>query len=271
MKNNKRTYLICWLVLILFVFASALGPGLILAGQDYYRMERPFLKQNGSLDLANLNYAYGKPMREKLDDFAQGLAAGKQYHTAFTEYEINQEVQDLKQHFIQSEEGPLLLLQIFGRVSLSDASDVEIKACKKYVIYEEEFTNGAAFIAWYLQMEINQEIDLRVLMDIDSDTIYYAAANNINRMAVIRNLEYATVDYYELCYYSYEYYESDYEEHSVKSTIREGDFDTVLWPLLYERSTLDFEIKELYEMDMIVCEKIGIRQIGELIPELMQE
>lgn len=271
MKYNKRKYALYFTGLILLVLISVWAPQILFQIQDSYSMERTRQETRNSLDFENLNYTYEESLRERMYRFAKGIAEGKQFNIAFTEYQVTQEIQDMGEKVC--EDSLITILEDIGNVSESAMNEIQTVECKKYVIYEGDFKNGAAFIVWYMKLEMPDGITMKILMDISSDTVYYVQLINQKETGSAENVRtYSEVwfAYSEMLgglpEYFYDYYAADFNEDFQEKISKKG-WLFVEWQLLYQQYKLNFWISQ--EEDGMLS--AGILQIGELIPEMLQE
>lgn len=299
-KQNTKRYAICMAGLVILVLGAFLGPQFVFAGQDRYHMENTWQETRNSLDIEKLSYNYEQSMMTRMENFARGIAEKRTYYTSFMDCEANQEIGEIVAQalfhdwlYILEETGAvpfsvqpnrIASVEEDGSITIIDNGIGRIEECKKYVICEDNFENGAAIIAWYVKINVREGVDLKLLIDAESNSIYYMEA--VNRKGKIFE-SYATLPD-ALTYYlpglddRYSYYREYYEAQAMERDNRYG-FDNqsmekfemaeqaFAWKLLYGDYPLHFEVNGQGDIKSNVRITAGIREIGEMIPEMMQE
>ncbi len=271
MKYSKRKYTLYFIGLLLLVLVSVCAPQILFQIQDSYSMDRTRQETRNSLDFENLNYTYEESLRKRMYRFARGIEEGRQYNIASTEYQVTQEIQDIWKEVC--EDRLITILKTMREMPDSTMNEAQTVECKKYVIYEGEFENGAAFIMWYIKSELADGTTMKILMDVSGDTIYYVQLMNSKGIDLSDDTKKYNDRWFEYNYiwdyiwdYFCEYYEADINENDKAYNIRQGWLFTE-GQLLYQQYKLNFWISQ--EEDGTLS--AGICQLEELIPEMLQE
>lgn len=176
MHSRNIKYILCVMGSVLLLVIAILGPQLLFSIQDEYQMEKSWQGQRVSLDLEALNSSYGS-MRERLISFADGLAQGRDYYVAGTEYQVTGETYTLVDQILGQEIFSFLESWGFPYYSkMLYKIGYSIQDCKKYVIYDDSFDEGQTSVvamAWYLNLRISENFHIKLLTDTESNALYY--------------------------------------------------------------------------------------------------
>ncbi len=182
MKRRHMFYFICIIGLIILIATAFLAPQFIFDTQDSLRERNISLGKRGSLDITRLNLSYEKSLSKRMTSFSRGIAEEKKYYVAATTYTEedyntnNEELYNVIQNMPYSYNIMLLYQEGFLPEMIFypfDENNV-LNSLKRYVIYDEDFQDGAALMAWYVDLYLDTSIRLRVLADVETSTIYYA-------------------------------------------------------------------------------------------------
>lgn len=303
MKRRHLFYVICISGLLILIAAAFLVPQLIFATQDNLRERNISLENRGNMDIAKLNLTYEKSLSKRMTSFSQGIAQGKKYYVAATSYEVGEgmaneeDLEDIVQSILY--QSIMSLFLDMGFIRYDDKGwDIEsgMQAWKRYVIYDEDFQNGAALMAWYMEWKMEGGDILRVLADTETGIVYFAQIDCQNKQRAIQNIvsditlssdsaysidrtinrDYET----DKANQESEYWEEQLEGDNISkvynakgSIISEmeqfaKDFEPEEYvleiPLSYGGNVLNFRLEYLEQENRLV---MGITEIGELIPE----
>lgn len=312
MKRRHIFYFICISGLLILIAGAFLVPQLIFATQDNFRERNISLEKRENLDITKLNLTYEKSLSKRMTSFSQGIAQGKKYYVAATSYGVgegyadNEEMNSIAQSMIYQNITILLFDMGFAPEDILKGWDYEnvTQNWKRYVIYDEDFQNGAALMAWYMDWQMDGGVRLRLLADTETGTIYFAKADYPEEMKTyiqdcmaditfsvdyayyldnIINVDYETdkanqsseywkesVMYSEL--YGKENKSINYGAEIEKVIMQREEFfnnyepqEYVLEvPLSYSGNVLNFKMEYLEQENKLV---VGVTEIGGLIPD----
>lgn len=304
MKRRHMLYSICIIGLLILIAGSFLVPQFIFAVQDSLRGQHISLEKRGNLDITRLNLSYEKSLSKRMTSFSEGVAQGKKYYVAATSYTAgdnyadNEDLIDITQKMLYQNSILILLDMGFLPDSILNPLDYEntLQSWKRYVIYDEDFKNGTALMAWYIDLFFDEGIRLRILTDTETGTLYFAQADypedvksiakslmketvltdNAYAITCMVNGEYETNEaglyssYWEKLYYGNEQY-SDKGQNIEISKLWEEFLNSYVpkenvleIPLSYNGNLLNYKIEYNMEKNQLT---VGITEIGELISD----
>ncbi len=313
MKRRYLLYFFCIIGLFVIIAAAFYVPQFLFETQDVFRERNVVVEKRDRLDITKLNLSYEKSLSKRMSSFSQGMLQGKKYYVAATEYteedysEDNQELYNVVENIIPYSYSVMLMYQegflpeaIFYPFDKANM----LNALKRYVIYDEDFQNGAALMAWYVDLNLEGTIRLRILADTETGTIYYAQVDYPEKMKSYI-LDCAEIFIYnaEVAYYAEESVNVEYETDKAKQD-SEGEiisyekgmeiniYDESKGSLTYEQkikefwktykpqeyirnmllsydgSELEYKI-EYYEQENRLV--FGVTEIGRLIPDFAEK
>lgn len=302
------SYGICAVGLVFVVVTAFLVPQFVFAVQDQYRTRNTQVKERGDLDVTKLNLKYERLLKVRMKNFAE---VSKYFVTAVDyEISDTAELQSVLDG-IMYDDGFYILYnwETFSEEILGETIATEdVKVWKKYIIYSGDIEEGIALIVWYLDFYIGDNKRVRIVKDAETGTFYYCKITlepenqvehrKLVEMETSENIAFETTasnwyvfDKEAMIYYRL-YYEANLEKTSNLSVSEgstyESDYNgknyiNFTFRLDYKEASLDFILKVA---DSVVDPKnpdtdafkqvfpdveIGILQIGELIPEMVQE
>lgn len=171
--GRSMLYVFSALSLAAMVAAAFLGPRLLFDFQDSLRCRNQMLEERESLDVTALETIYEKSLYKRLLHFSEGLDSGEEFYVTVREMEADQEFYDR----LYSEQGiyqeGLMLLMDAGIISYDliemDFSVTEWKQC---VIYSNDYTQGVNFMLWYVELQVADGAEYKLLLDADSGELY---------------------------------------------------------------------------------------------------
>lgn len=312
-KRDRATYVNCILAMVILMIAAVLGPQLLFAVQDNHTQGEIFSGERSQMDMTSLNVGYPKVLRERLLSFAQGKSSEKQYYATATDYTVNAEGYSILDNVLNREWVTFLndmgiLLYNYEAISKSGYT---IDEWKRYVIYDENFENGVAIMAWYFAITIDERIKLQLLVDAEDDTLYqlkvqvegidfwnyygytewtYFYADMVNTLILYWCYYYDVGDNTENSYEDYLAsigYDMDYKKkkYSASGNIAvteayvtddewaiEGETAVVKKELPYDESILNWEMRMQTNAEKErTVISLGIADIVELVPEFSAE
>ncbi len=177
-ERERWVYLIGGLVLVILLIAAFVTPKLIFTVQDMVRNEHMVLTAQEKSDISAFSTSYEKSLYRRLAKYAEGVAEGRTYYAASQDLE---DTADLEAFLTSAQTGlrqdGILLLEDLGWVPdfLSGGLSFEVKECKQYVIYGDDFAEGVNFILRYVELEWKDEDishSMKLLLDGESGAVY---------------------------------------------------------------------------------------------------
>lgn len=173
MADNVKRRGIILSALAALIVAAFFAPQILFQVQDAILCRDTVLEQQESMNVEALSTTYEHSLAARMQNYAEGLAAGNTFYIASQELESMDEVKE----FIYSSQciyGEII--SNFINTGLLPASIWEmgyvIEDCKQYVIYSDDFTKGMNFILWYVEMRDDNGPVLKILADAEDGTIY---------------------------------------------------------------------------------------------------
>lgn len=250
MKNGKRinkhekrmTYLICILAILILLIGAAFGPQLLFAVQDKRTQEKIVLGERNSMDMAALNESYTKVLRTRMMNFAEGMAEDKNYYANATEYAfgVDEESYNILENGVLESEWVAFLGDIGMIPYLYDViyPGYYVEDWKRYVIYDDDFENGVAFMAWYFDINAGNGLRIKLLVDTEDYTLYSIQISETS-------IEYGFYDW--VADYGYNWLNGDYE------TLTE--LLPLYWFYYYEAGVSEAESYDEYQESLRIYEK----------------
>ncbi len=179
-KRNQRNLLLCiggLSLLIVFAFA---GPELLLRLQDESRLTRSVSMTNAGTDYTVWKEDYETDTVKRLQNLADGIAAGKQYYASEQEYEAatEGEIYDLLDKYILSTEWNYIF-QDMGMIPedyFYKYLDMDHISIKRYILYDEKLTDGVAIMAYDIcvkqQDPEDTGVSIECIVDSETGTLY---------------------------------------------------------------------------------------------------
>lgn len=170
--SRRWIYLISLLVLISLISGAFFAPELIMEYGDRSLLEDYTFQSRTGIDYEAVNTQYTMSREERMISFAQGIAEGRQYYITSSGEEVASWADLFGNVFNEYFFDALYAagIAVWNLEGLYDSTNV--KECQYYVIYDNDMTNGAAFLCWYLELELS-ECFLRLLVDARDYSIYY--------------------------------------------------------------------------------------------------
>lgn len=177
-ERERWVYLIGGLVLVILLIAAFVTPKLIFTVQDMVRNEHMVLTAQEKSDISAFSTSYEKSLYRRLAKYAEGVAEGRTYYAASQDLE---DTADLEAFLTSAQTGlrqdGILLLEDLGWVPdfLSGGLSFEVKECKQYVIYGDDFAEGVNFILRYAELEWedgDSPHSMKLLLDGESGAVY---------------------------------------------------------------------------------------------------
>lgn len=284
--KNIRIYGSCMGGLLLLVIAALFLPQVIFTIQDRYLMAGTEVEARQSLDVSQLNSLYEKQTHDRMHNFIhmdlQTATITSIDHDLMEDTEIEEQVKAILQ---QEWSAPLNAIRGFN----SD-TPIIVQNCKKYIVYGNENENGVALMMWYYDIYLDAlDSRMRLLVDSETDTIYYVKVmiNERYNMAATKGYDHSySIEPIYIVYYSLDYYNTYYEaelesfsgfdEESQKKgevwDVTESDDEgyTLHAALPYGGLSVDFLFEDIWRNGVNII-SMGIQEIGNLVPEMIQD
>lgn len=276
MKKIRSSYLFTGVFLIVLVLCAFMLPVLTLSIQDRQSMnEARYIFRTG-LDYTIAYPEYEINLNNRLKSFASGLGSGKEYYAVSSDYTGEEDEDELLNEVLSIMEVVGIGMSDFSlrTTNAQDYRQYQILNQEYYIIYDDDFTNGVAFICRYFQLRIEENYNVTLLVDGKDNTIYYVEVSGMN----IKGLKQYDRDSYFGFYYIYqnfpEYYQADgwtesYLTDAVedqKNVIIEEPYDrNMMQSVLYYDDVELTLIRTIEYQEDIFSIGIGIKEIKELI------
>ena len=194
-KFINQNYMISILFVLLLLFVSLTGPGLLFDIQDHLQVRKTWQGLGNSLDIELLNASYGDK-KERFAKFAQGLSEGKKYYASGMDVSLTKEEQ------ISIMEQAIPSYYYSGEYKVID--------WKKYIIFDRALADNnasVAFMTWYIELLGEDENSIKILVDTEDLTVYYIKVNVSAIGDIISSELYVNNNFL------FEYFEPDSIEH----------------------------------------------------------
>lgn len=294
---SRVKYAACVTGLLLLIAAAFWMPQAVFAAQNYYQNSHLAMEVVGEREISGFDAGYEHDVRTRMEQFLQGIAAGRQYYAIASDYELSEERQGEILTSLPKNEGILLASDMSVNLISLYVSDLVVEDCKRYAIFDENFESGIAFSCLYLELSSDLYRSIRILMDLEDDTIYYvkveSAGIGTEMFGVSRkvlqgylDLYSRTVPFYSVGdnygqYYHADSFWEDIGDGKVTTRVKTQDMpnyfhkigeEEFVWtvPIFYQDETLSLDFM-MHLMESEFAVEVGIHEIGELIPELADE
>ena len=179
-KRNHRNLLLCVGGLLLLIVFAFEGPKLLLQLQDKNRLTRSVSITNAGTDYTVWKEDYETDTVRRLQNLADGIAAGKQYYASEEAYEATTdgEIYDLLDKYILSTEWNYIF-QDMGMIPedyFYKYLDMDHISIKRYILYDEKLTDGVAIMAYDIcvreQDPEDTGVSIECIVDSETATLY---------------------------------------------------------------------------------------------------
>lgn len=179
-KMGNRNLWLCMGGLILLIVFAFTGPGLLLQLQDKNRLTQSVTVENNGNDYTIWKEDYETDTVRRLQNLADGIAAGKQYYASEQEYEATTdgEIYDLLDKYISSTEWNYIF-QDMGMIPADyfyKYLDTDHISIKRYILYDEKLTDGVAIMAYDIcvreQDPEDTGVSIECVVDSETGTLY---------------------------------------------------------------------------------------------------
>lgn len=151
-------------------------PRLIFSMSDNRLCSDIVLGEREDMDVTFLSASYEPSLGVRLQNFADGLARGRNYYFSEQDLALTHELYQILGNDGDSRifQQPCWAMNYLGLMShtFSLTNYYTVHSWKQYVIYSDDFAEGVNFIVWYLEIENNSGGILNILMDAEDYTIY---------------------------------------------------------------------------------------------------
>lgn len=286
MKRNKKVYAMVAAGLLFFVITACFLPQIVFQIQDTYWSENTFSEVRNGLDIEKLNISYERALKTRLSNFAQKDISS--YYVAEMSAAIDDSAYEMLDTLLY-QDMLLIMTQSMGFLPIV-YEDYSIDVLKKYVIYNDDYDQGIALIAWYIEYTTERGSKIQILADAETETVYYlnGSVGIDNAYSDVQYLRQDFLDYTnEWIYYVVDYFQSatnaieeqaeESYENAVNSSVLTYYNDTlperneIDIPLVYDDCSLDFQILFSDNKDGSYQYSLGVEQIKNLIPELQTQ
>lgn len=177
---GNRNLLLCMSGLLLLVMIAFAGPELLLQLQDKNRLTQSVSTKNTGTDYTIWQEDYETDTVRRLQNLAEGIAAGKQYYASEQDYEAatDGEIYDLLDKYILSIEWNYTF-QDMGMIPedfFYKYLDMDHISIKRYILYDEKLTDGVAIMAYDIcvkqQDPEDTGVSIECIVDSETGTLY---------------------------------------------------------------------------------------------------
>lgn len=149
-------------------------PSLLFGIRDDRLCEDIVLEEREGLDVTFLGETYELSLYNRMANFAQGLAEGRNYYVSSQELEVDDELREMLMSGGEDGlyQGPFWAMLNTGLLNYEFSNYFQVESRKQYVIYSDDYTQGVNFIIWQLVLTLDGGERLEVLMDAQTHTIY---------------------------------------------------------------------------------------------------
>lgn len=152
-------------------------PRLIFSMSDNRLCSDIVLGEREDMDVTLLSAAYEPSLGVRLQNFADGLARGRNYYFSEQEMALTQEMYQILENdgdsrIFQQPCWAMNSLGLMSHIFSLTSKYYTVHSWKQYVIYSDDFAEGINFIVWYLEIEDYKGGTLNILMDAEDYTIY---------------------------------------------------------------------------------------------------
>lgn len=173
-KRMKKT-VICIIILICVVAGAFYLPEAVLRLQDQRLSAEYRYAHRSSIDYV-VSKDYEMDRKARLEAFAKGCGEGKDYKLTVSSESGEQVTDAMLQKLLLTDDAYMVLMlygDMMGRDMYSMLSTEYLKEQQYYIIYNEDIVNGAAFLCWYLEFQLDGTGTITLLADAKDYTIYY--------------------------------------------------------------------------------------------------
>ncbi len=170
----KKT-VICIIILICVVAGAFYLPEAVLRLQDQRLSGEYRYAHRSSIDYV-VSKDYEMDRKARLEAFAKGWGEGKDYKLTVSSESGEQVTDAMLQKLLLTDDAYMVLMlygDMMGRDMYSMLSTEYLKEQQYYIIYNEDIVNGAAFLCWYLEFQLDGTGTITLLADAKDYTIYY--------------------------------------------------------------------------------------------------
>lgn len=180
-RGASYFFVIRMLILTVLLAAALYAPQIIFRIQDGILCSRTSFDKREKMDVETLSTTYERQLSQRMENFAEGMEAGEHYYAASQELAPNQELYDffnsdlgLRQEFIQA------LIETGWLHYGFWEQNFMVNNWKQYVIYSDDYAKGVNFICWYMELQAESGVILKLLADAETGTIYALKTENRN-------------------------------------------------------------------------------------------
>jgi len=183
-KEFRRSFLMVTaqlLVLVLLFVTVSFAPQVIFQIQDRLLCDKTELGQRESMDVETLGIQYEKSLSQRMQNFAEGLAAGEKFYVTSESLSLEEELYNFLSSDLGLYQDVILILFDAGWINsnfLYANPEVEVNQWKQYVIYSDDYAKGVNFILWYVELQNVQGTVLKLLVDAETGTFYALKTEN---------------------------------------------------------------------------------------------
>ncbi|MCI9335949.1 MAG: hypothetical protein HFH93_00170 [Lachnospiraceae bacterium] len=170
-RKNISYYAVIVSILAVLIAAAFFAPQILFQIQDAILCKDTVLTRQESINVEALGTTY-ESLAVRMQNYAEGQSAGNTFYVTSQEVAVTSEMEDYAySNGIYGEmTGNMIELGLLPTYTWSVG--YVITDWKQYVIYSNDFTKGVNFILWYIEMQDDNEVIFKFLVDAEDGTVY---------------------------------------------------------------------------------------------------
>lgn len=214
--DSKKLYAAGAVGLVVLLLCAFFLPQMIFGIRDIYLCRDIVHDEREDLDVTLLSAAYETSLGRRLQTFADGLQAGRNYYVSVQDLDVSEDIYEILYQNLLYQDSWMTVLMEIGLIPGLFRNDFTLNSWKQYVIYNDDYAGGVNFIIWYLEMTDDDGKSWKLLVDTDDFAIYgiYVNRSRLNAEGVawaggiIEYFNSFNIDLVAWWYYCCYYYQS---------------------------------------------------------------
>lgn len=173
--RRLKSYMAVWLIIASVVIIAFFTPQAIFWIQDGVLHQRTELDQRERMDVETLSSGYEKSLYQRMLNFAEGLALGDSFYVTSRNLAANGETEELEEYLYSGHlyQGMMEHMEALDLIPMTlFKSEYAVSQWKQYVVYSDNYTKGVNFILWYIELAYSNDIEVKLLADAETGTLY---------------------------------------------------------------------------------------------------
>lgn len=214
--DSKKLYAAGAVGLVALLLCAFFLPQMIFGIRDVYLCRDIVHDEREDLDVTLLSAAYEPSLGRRLQTFADGLQAGRNYYVSAQDLEVSEDISETLYENLLYQDSWMTILMDIGLIPGLFSNDFNLNIWKQYVIYNDDYAGGVNFIIWYFALTDEDGRSWEILVDAEDFAIYGAYTNR--RTLILKNVEWDgdIIEYFDMFnidlvawwYYCCYYYQS---------------------------------------------------------------